>query len=141
MIKSLSILILLFTMINAKSQNLSSHQWKDRIIILLTEDPKNKTYLEQITELKKNESGLQERKLIVYQTQPKQFKQGLSSSDWKSTSDLYDTYKKTTSRFEFVLIGLDGGIKLQESELVSREKLFSVIDKMPMRRNELWKKE
>ena len=39
--------------------------------------------------------------------------------------------------FEVVLIGLDGGIKLRQTKLVSLDKLFTLIDGMPMRRNEL----
>jgi hypothetical protein len=39
--------------------------------------------------------------------------------------------------FEIILIGLDGGIKLRKNDIVSREELFSIIDAMPMRRNEM----
>ncbi len=136
-IKKISLFIVLFTMHTAYSQDLSSHQWKDRIIILLTDDVTDKTYQKQIYELQKNEAGLQERKLIVYHVKPEHLKEGLSSTDWKKASYLFDKHKKTNSGFEFVLVGLDGGIKLQQSEFITCEKLFSIIDKMPMRRIEV----
>ena len=42
--------------------------------------------------------------------------------------------------FEVILIGLDGGIKLQQTEVLKKEALFNIVDAMPMRRNELNRK-
>lgn len=42
--------------------------------------------------------------------------------------------------FTFVLIGRDGGEKLRSAEVVSAEKLFGLIDAMPMRKNEIKEK-
>lgn len=39
--------------------------------------------------------------------------------------------------FKFVLIGLDGGIKEKRSSLISTADLFSIIDKMSMRKVEM----
>ena len=40
-----------------------------------------------------------------------------------------------------LLIGLDGGIKLRQNSILTKEKLFAIIDGMPMRRRELKKNE
>ena len=48
---------------------------------------------------------------------------------------LYDKEK-----FEVILIGLDGGIKLRQAEFLTKEALFNIVDAMPMRRNELSRK-
>lgn len=137
LLKKILLFIVLFTMHTAHSQDLSLHQWKDRIIILLTDDVIDKTYQKQIYELQKNESGLQERNFVVYHVKPEHLKKGLYSTDWKKESYLFDKHKKTNSEFEFVLIGLDGSIKLQQSEFITCEKLFSIIDAMPMRKSEM----
>ncbi|WP_084600040.1 DUF4174 domain-containing protein [Dyadobacter beijingensis] len=42
--------------------------------------------------------------------------------------------------FTFILVGRDGGEKLRSAEVVSAEKLFGLIDAMPMRKNELKEK-
>ena len=39
--------------------------------------------------------------------------------------------------FRIVLVGKDGGIKLEQEEVLDPETLFSLIDGMPMRRNEM----
>ena len=42
--------------------------------------------------------------------------------------------------FEVILIGLDGGIKLQRTKILTKEDLFKITDSMPMRRDELTRK-
>ena len=54
---------------------------------------------------------------------------------WKKSS-LFEKYSEN-GQFEVILIGLDGGVKLRKSELLSSEELFTVIDGMPMRRAEI----
>lgn len=39
--------------------------------------------------------------------------------------------------FEIILIGLDGRIKLRQSQFLLDEDLLRIIDAMPMRRNEI----
>lgn len=138
--KKILCLIVFIIMTNAHSQELSSHQWEDRIILLLTDSHSNETFQKQISELQNNASGLIDRQLIVYQMLPEKYTKGLSNIDWKNDRNLYKTYKKTNSKFEFVLIGLDGSVKVQQSDFLACEKLFSIIDAMPMRRSEIRKK-
>lgn len=44
---------------------------------------------------------------------------------------------ESTAPFTFILIGRDGGEKLRSSDLVTIEKLFGLIDAMPMRKAEM----
>lgn len=53
------------------------------------------------------------------------------------SNELYSEYKTRNNSFEVLLIGLDGGVKLRQAEVLSNEKLFGRIDQMPMRRREL----
>lgn len=121
------------------AQPLDNHKWKNRIILILIDDEKNDTYKKQLIEFNKESIGLQERKLIVYHIKPSALKKGLNSNIWENAKTTYKDYKKTSNPFEILLIGLDGGIKLQQENLLTCEALFSLIDVMPMRRNELKK--
>ena len=138
-LKKFGCLILLISMGAVNAQNLSSHQWKDRILVVMTEDTLNNTFQQQLLELEKNIHGLKERKLFVYLIQPTEFKKGLLSKSWQKNSTLFEKYKNSNSAFEIALIGLDGGIKLQQTDFLSCNKLFSMIDMMPMRRAEMKK--
>lgn len=43
------------------------------------------------------------------------------------------------SDFRVLLIGLDGGKKLDQTKMLSVKKLFNIIDSMPMRQAEIQK--
>ena len=63
------------------------------------------------------------------------------NSEWVSSS-LKDELKiSRKTEFEVFLLGLDGGIKLRQQEIVKTEKLFSLIDGMPMRKAEIRRKD
>ncbi|MDZ7720713.1 MAG: DUF4174 domain-containing protein [Balneolaceae bacterium] len=123
---------------DAQSQDLSSHRWEDRLILILTDDTNNSVYQNQIEELYSDQQGLDDRKLVIYTVLPDKFKRDdKEKEDWVESNKLYSDYKKSEKPFEILLIGLDGGVKLRQSELLSNEDFFGRIDQMPMRRNEL----
>lgn len=120
------------------AQSIASHKWRNRILLVLTDDINNTIYKNQIKELQAHETGLKERKLIVYQISKDKFKTGLTEiTSWQKSIQLYKDYKQSKTTLEVLLIGLDGGIKLREIDLISCEALFGVIDVMPMRKSEL----
>jgi hypothetical protein len=56
---------------------------------------------------------------------------GKNLSEWKKWN------VDSASSFTIILVGRDGGEKLRSSEVVSAEKLFGLIDAMPMRKDEM----
>lgn len=118
------------------AQDLEQHQWKDRVIII-SADQNSKQYLEQQIAIFKNDvSGLRERKLVVYSCEDHDclydnFLDPLSRSSFKG---------KPANGFQLQLIGLDGGLKYSFKEIISLEKLFAIIDGMPMRERAIKKK-
>lgn len=123
---------------HSKAQNLSSHQWEDRLILILTDDTNNTTYQKQIHELYSDQQGLEDRKLVIYTILPDKFnRDDEENQEWIDSDELYSEYKKSEDSFEILLIGLDGGIKLRQQEFLSNKRLFGRIDQMPMRRREL----
>ena len=123
---------------NLNAQDLSKHQWKDRLVLIIAEE-KNEKFQQQITELKKHQQGLKERKLVIYQILPTKYSTGFEEENWQQSSELYHKYKAEKSGFRVILIGLDAGEKLDQTEILSAEKLFNTIDSMPMRRAEMRK--
>lgn len=135
-----SILTMLIMSQDIYAQKLSHHKWENRLVLILTNDIDNPTYQSQLLEFNKEAEGLAERKLIIYQVLPDKYVTGLAdSSEWIVSSKLYGNYQKE-SVFEVILIGLDGRIKLRQTEILSCEALFSLIDTMPMRQAELREK-
>lgn len=125
----------------SNAQNLSSHQWKDRLVIVQSKNTTNPLFKKQIEEFEKDPEGLEERKIIVYQSIAGNYKIGLKeSNEWKKAGKDLEKLKNPTSEFEVILMGLDGGVKLRKNELVTRESLFRTIDQMPMRMSEMKRK-
>jgi len=121
---------------NLNAQDLAKHQWEDRLVLIIAEE-KNEKFQQQLTELQKDQQGLKERKLVIYQILPTKYSTGFEEENWKNSTELYKKYKTGKSDFRVVLIGLDGGDKLTQTEILSAEKLFRTIDSMPMRQSEM----
>lgn len=134
----LSLLFMFHLLTAVFGQNLSEHTWENRLVLVLANNETNTTYQAQLEELRSMPVAMKERKLLVYQITPNAYQKGMGNIEkWIMGDVLYKTYKATNSNFEIILLGLDGGIKLRETELVSTKTLFALIDSMPMRSNEL----
>lgn len=121
------------------AQSIEDHQWENRILILSAKDANNAELLMQLQEFRANETGLKDRKLLIYQLVGEQYKIGLADdNDWKEIpNDLWARAQKTKNEFQVILIGLDGGEKYKTSAFLPCEDLFAIIDAMPMRKAEI----
>lgn len=120
------------------SQDLTEHQWKDRLILILTPDTTKSLYKKQLKELYSDPEGLEDRRLVIYKVLPNEFlRDDRPDESWQESEALYQEYKRDEGEFEILLIGLDGGVKLRQNTFISKEKLFARIDQMPMRQREL----
>lgn len=125
-------------MLSVQSQDLSKHHWEERLILLLTEDVDNENFKSQMLELESGAKALEDRKVLVYQVSKHKMKLGFSeNAKWTAATNLYKKYDENGSPFEFYLIGLDGKVKLQDTNCVSIDKILDLIDTMPMRKNEM----
>ncbi len=134
-IKNIFIVIIILFTVSASmtAQDISKHEWKNRLLLIISNQDSKNTYQKQVDILKENIEGLEERKMIIYSILPDKYKKGLFSDSWKESTALNDRFRQDDTDFEVILIGLDGGIKLRQKEVLSIEKLFSTIDAMPMR--------
>jgi len=118
------------------SNPLSPYKWENRVLLIFSESQ------EQITEQKKkwfvDREGLNDRDLVIFEFNNRHGK----SPDHvmlkaKQVNWFYEHYNSKNAEFKVVLIGKDGGVKLQTNEYLSTKKLFSTIDAMPMRQEEM----
>ncbi|MCR9203572.1 MAG: DUF4174 domain-containing protein [Halobacteriovoraceae bacterium] len=90
--------------------------WKKRIILVRSK----KHIASQQNKFKDDQKGFQERKLkILFHPQ------------------LKDKFGEDD---QFLLIGLDGGVKARSNNPFERKEIYGLIDSMPMRQSELKKK-
>ena len=126
------------------SQEIKTHQWKNRIILVLSVDADSDPYKTQIANLKQESKGCAERKLVLYEVLQNQVTQHhFEAADKKpssTTSELFKELMNKNDQFKVILIGLDGTVKEERSEPISSKELFEVIDSMAMRKSEMQKK-
>ena len=127
---------------NAISQDLKKHKWENRLVLILSQKEESKAYQQQIAHLIGLPKELKERKILIYEILPDRYRifnylNKDKKSKWISSSHLYDQYGNKEGGSQVVLIGLDGGVKLNTSNLLWESELFATIDSMPMRRAEM----
>lgn len=136
--KLLHLFVVLFSFFRVEGQNLEKHQWKNRLIVLLSPSYQQEELLKQLRVLKAGEAGLNDRRLIIYQVSPSGYKIGLDDpAEHPLTAGAFDRFSDPNDGFALYLIGLDGGIKMENRQPVSLADIFALIDTMPMRRAEL----
>ena len=114
------------------SQDLDKHLWKNRVIVI-SADKNNATRAEaQFNILKIEKDKFIERRVLVY----KCIEDACMYYDFKNDKKELLIHEKITG-FNVVLIGLDGGKKFNSNTVEEANMFFNLIDKMPMRRQEL----
>ena len=111
-------------MIAFAETDLSTFKWKNRVLVLLAPSDHDPRLGEQQATATAGAAGFSERDLIVV-------------TEIGTEGPLHRMFATRVGDFQVVLVGKDGHSTLQWSKPVSSEVLFSVIDKMPMRRNEM----
>jgi hypothetical protein len=100
----------------------------NRVITIYTTDGRNPEYLEQISTLEADQHGLKERDLIV----KKEILNANNTGLFKNNC--------IKGNFTVTLTGKDGGEKFRSQKPVTLAHLYTIIDAMPMRREEMHSK-
>ena len=129
MIKKLIFLFIfyLFMSVNfamAEKKSLSNYFWENRLFIISYKKGDNeiKNYVEEF--IQKNQCEFDDRNLKVI------FFENYKNSNYQSPSYI-------TGNFGFWLVGYDGGVKLFSKDASILKNIFSTIDSMPMRKDEM----
>jgi hypothetical protein len=113
----------------------NEYRWKNRIIYLQSSnfDLVNA----QLEQFKNNQTELDERKMIIFVKVGNSVYKGINLQETTLPALLINIDKD----YFFTLIGLDGGVKIQERTVVKFHRLKNTVDAMPMRQSELRIKE
>jgi hypothetical protein len=121
---------------NGAAADLSAYRWKNRILVVNSTPDGVKPISHA---LHQERSGIIDRDLIVINLSPhhKQL-QGAVRPPSEHLKSLRSRYGVSSEpRNEFVLIGKDGGIKARQTGELKLDRLFALIDTMPMRQDEI----
>ena len=114
----------LFRPLPAEARDLKDLKWQHRPVLLFAPSEDSADYTEQMALFRHSEAALAERDIVV-----------LSDLDPKNPSPIRQTF--SPNGFKLVLVGKDGGVKLEKDTVLQPKELFAVIDRMPMRQREM----
>lgn len=104
--------------------NLNDFLWINRPIVVLADSPGDPRFVEQMRLLRERLPDLKDRDVVV-----------ITDTEPSQKTDLRQ--KLRPRGFMLVLIGKDGGIKLRKPSPWNVREISRIIDKMPMRRQEM----
>ena len=107
------------------ANDLGLYRWKYRIILTHTKEENHPELISLFKEMEKEACKIRDRDLLHFHF-----------SDLHILRRSLGFEFKPSAKFVLILIGKDGGIKL-ESEKTSLKTLFGLIDSMPMRQEEI----
>ncbi|AWN44282.1 hypothetical protein DK389_00510 [Methylobacterium durans] len=105
---------------------LAGHLWKSRILVVSAPVPEDARLRAQREALASAQAGSGERDLVTLE----------AVGGGAEAEALRRRLNLPADAFRAVLVGKDGGAKLQSAEPIPPERLFATIDAMPMRRDE-----
>ncbi|WP_353472252.1 DUF4174 domain-containing protein [Salipiger sp. H15] len=114
----------LYRRLPAEAPDLAELRWSHRPVLLFAPSGDDASYLAQLNLFRDAEEGMRARDIVV-----------LSDLDPRKPSPIRQAF--SPGGFKLVLVGKDGGVKLEEDAVLPPERLFALIDAMPMRRSEL----
>ncbi len=121
------LLAYLFLMVPKTSKTIEDFRWEKRLLIMNFEVPVLDSLLENSKE------KIVDRKLLLVEFSKNEFIQ-TSGTDEIDSDGFLKVLSQPSSKKEWMLIGLDGGEKASGTfDEFSIEKVFSLIDQMPMR--------
>ena len=121
------------------SQDLSDFRWKNRIVLIKAQDPESAEFLRQEAAFSRRSEALKERKILLVKISGSRYeridytREGFTESGELGLVPILDNRYP----FEVILLGLDGGEKYRSTGVVAPDKLFALIDAMPMRAREI----
>ncbi|WP_298339660.1 DUF4174 domain-containing protein [uncultured Algibacter sp.] len=114
------------------SQDIDKHLWENRVIVISADKYNETRATDQFNNLKTEKDKLIDRRLVVY----KCVEDKCMYYDFKNDAKVVSVDKEITG-FNVVLKGLDGGEKFNSDTVQKVNVFFNLIDKMPMRQQEL----
>ena len=127
------ILLLFLNLDKLKTINhLSDFKWKNRVLVVVTNEK------EEVKDLIKiHNIGLNEREFVVIQLDDEKAFIDYNQMSKRFSQSILKKVKNIPQQVYFVLIGKDGRIKNLFSKNTGMNEIFSEVDKMPMRINEM----
>ena len=121
--------------------DLSQFQWKNRLLFLFAPNRSHPLFDVLQKSIAVQQAEVTDRDLVIFEIlETGSSRMDTSDFDPQMAQALRDKFDVHPGRFTVILVGKDGGIKLNRQDQTRLEDIFALIDAMPMRREEMRQK-
>jgi hypothetical protein len=121
--------------------DLSQFQWKNRLLFLFAPNRSHPLFDALQKSIATEQVGVADRDLIVFEIlESGPSRMEMTDLDSQVAQSLRDKFDVRGDQFAVILVGKDGGIKLNQQDETQLDDIFGLIDSMPMRREEMRQK-
>ena len=121
--------------------DLNQYTWKNRLLFVFAPHNNHPLLIDLKDDLSAQKEEIVDRDLIVFEILENGSSYiGTTRIDNKVAQHILQKFEPVPGRLTVVLVGKDGGAKLRHIDQVQLDEIFSIIDAMPMRREEMRRK-
>lgn len=120
--------------------DLNKYKWENRVLLLFTPDAENEEYSKQKTDISNNAKGLPERDMVLIDIEGETIlRVNGEVQTGQHGKQLRKQFGVAPDAFTILLLGKDGTEKYRSTNAVPLETIYTLIDQMPMRQQEMRK--
>ena len=121
--------------------DLNQYKWKNRLLFVFAPHNNHPLLIDLKDDLSAQKEEVLDRDLIVFEIfENGSSYMGTTRIDNQMAEDMRQKFTPAPGRFTVVLVGKDGVVKLRRIGQIELVEIFSLIDAMPMRREEMRRK-
>lgn len=125
----------------ATSLDLSQYQWKNRLLFIFAPNRDHPLFETMQNSLRAQGTEVADRNLVIFEIlESGRSNINMKHLDSQTAQSLRKKFTVPRNEFTVILIGKDGGIKLNHQDQIQLEDIFELIDAMPMRQEEIRQK-
>ncbi|MFT7577402.1 MAG: hypothetical protein ACI9XZ_003799 [Alphaproteobacteria bacterium] len=127
----------ILTVSSANAQSLRQYMWEYRPLVIFAPTSNNEELIRQRSIVSRDLAGFRERNIVVIEVIASSVSSRMGPPPIVTANALRNYHGVTGRRFRAVLVGKDGGSKLESGRTIGTHRLFGIIDSMPMRQMEM----
>lgn len=125
----------------AQELDFSQYLWKNRLLLLFAPHRSHPMFDALQQSLAAREAEVSDRDLLVFEIiENGPSRMNTANINSETANELRERFNVMRGEFKVILIGKDGGVKLKREDNTNLEDIFSLIDSMPMRQEEMRQK-
>ena len=139
-----SIILIAFLTLVAEGDDaldLNQYRWKNRLLFVFAPHNSHPSLIDLKNDLLAQEEEVLDRDLIVFEIlENGPSYMGKDRLNNQMAEHIRQKFDSGRGRLTVVLVGKDGGVKMRRNGPIQLDEIFSLIDAMPMRREEMRQK-